>query len=174
LARTLEAGKTFEAALAAGISSRVNKAGEELEATVNSDVVDANGRTVIPAGSRVTLRIADLGVSENKGDKTGKLLLTPVRVTIAGKSSAIDGSASVASYLKGRKANIGDAAKVGAGVGIGAIAGKIIGGGKGAVIGGLVGGAVGTQRAIETADRDVIVDEGSPVTIKLSSDFTKS
>ena len=31
---------------------------------------------------------------------------------------------------------------------------------KGAIIGGIIGGAVGTQRAVETKDRDVVVPAG--------------
>jgi hypothetical protein len=63
-------------------------------------------------------------------------------------------------------------AKVGAGTAIGAVAGRVIGGNtKGAVIGGLIGGAIGTQRAIETHDRDVIVPAGSRVELTLSQDI---
>ena len=62
----------------------------------------------------------------------------------------------------------GDVAKVGAGTAIGAMAGRVIGGNtKGAVIGGIIGGAVGTQRAIETQDRDVVVPASSRVEITL-------
>jgi hypothetical protein len=52
------------------------------------------------------------------------------------------------------------------------VAGRVIGGNtKGAVIGGLIGGAIGTQRAIETHDRDVIVPAGSRVELTLSQDI---
>ena len=57
--------------------------------------------------------------------------------------------------LRDRKTNAGDVAKVGAGTAAGAIVGRVIGGNtKGAVIGGIIGGAIGTQRAVETQDRD--------------------
>ena len=46
--------------------------------------------------------------------------------------------------------------------------GRVIGGStKGAIIGGIIGGAVGTQRAIETKDRDVVVPQGTTVTLTL-------
>ena len=38
---------------------------------------------------------------------------------------------------------------------------------KGAIIGGVIGGAVGTQRAIETKDRDVVLPQGTQVTLTL-------
>ena len=59
-------------------------------------------------------------------------------------------------------------AKVGVGTAAGALVGRVIGGNtKGAVIGGIIGGAVGTQRAIETQDRDVVVPAGSRVELRL-------
>ncbi len=75
--------------------------------------------------------------------------------------------------LKDRKTNAGDVAKVGAGAAIGALVGRVIGGNtKGAVIGGVIGGAVGTQRAVETQDRDVVVPAGSRVQLTLQCGLT--
>jgi hypothetical protein len=157
------------------ITSKTDKPGATVTGTVASDVTDATGRVVIPAGSKVTLTITEIHESENKGDKTGKLTLTPTAVEIAGESHALDGSAvALERTLRDRKTNAGDVAKVGAGAGIGAIAGRVIGGNtKGAVIGGIIGGAVGTQRAIETQDRDVVVPANSRVEVTLGSTFTR-
>ena len=47
------------------------------QATVGSDVKDASGRVVIPAGSKVTLQVTAIKESENKGDTTGTLTLKP-------------------------------------------------------------------------------------------------
>ena len=138
-------------------------------------MTDAVGRVVIPAGSRVTLTITEIHESENKGDKTGKLTLTPTAVEIQGQSYALGGSAmALERTLRDRKTNAGDVAKVGAGTAAGAIVGRVIGGStKGAVIGGIIGGAVGTQRAIETQDRDVVVPASSRVEITLGGPFTR-
>jgi hypothetical protein len=157
------------------ITSKTDKPGASVTGTVASDVRDATGRVVIPAGSRVTMTITEIHESENKGDKTGKLTLTPTAVVIAGESHALDGSAvALERTLRDRKTNAGDVAKVGAGAGIGAIAGRVIGGStKGAVIGGIIGGAVGTQRAIETQDRDVVVPANSRVEVTLGGTFTR-
>jgi uncharacterized membrane protein len=82
---------------------------------------------------------------------------------------------SVHTKLEGRSTNAGDVAKVGVGTAVGAIVGRVIGGStKGAVIGGVVGGAVGTQRAIETKDRDVVLPQGTTVTLSLDQSFTTS
>ena len=166
-------GTVLATAIDAEISSKVNKAGERVTTTVSSDIKDATGRLLIPAGSKVMLTISEIHESENKGDNTGKLTLTPTSVQINGESYALAGSAvALDRYLKSRPTNGGDVAKVGAGTAIGAVAGRVIGGNtKGAVIGGLIGGAIGTQRAIQTHDRDVIVPAGSRVELTLSQEL---
>jgi hypothetical protein len=147
--------------------------GETVTTTVATDVTDSRGRVVIPAGATVKLTITEIHESENKGDKTGKLTLTPTEVAFGGLSYGLDASANALDRkLVDRKTNAGDVAKVGAGAAVGAIAGRVLGGGsKGAVIGGIVGGAVGAQRAVETQDRDVVVPAGSRVELKLNDDF---
>jgi uncharacterized protein YfiM (DUF2279 family) len=175
--RTLAAGTAISAKFDAGISSRTHKAGQTLTGTVSSDVKDKSGRTVIPAGSKVHLTITSIKESERKSDKTGKLVLTPTKLVIAGKSYPMTGSAmALDRMLKDRKTNAGDLAKVGVGAGAGALLGTAVSGGstKGAVIGGVAGAAVGTQRAIETQDRDVVVPVGSRLKVTLGSTFRRS
>jgi hypothetical protein len=171
----LDAGTVVATTVDREITSKTDKPGATVTGTVASNVLDATGRVVIPAGSKVTLTITQIHESENKGDKTGKLTLTPTAVEIAGESHALDGSAvALERTLRDRKTNAGDVAKVGAGTAIGAIAGRVIGGNtKGAVIGGIIGGAVGTQRAIETQDRDVVVPANSRVEVTLGGTFTR-
>ena len=173
--RSLAVGTTVATTVDREISSRTDKPGATVTGTVASDVTDAAGRVVIPAGSRVTLTITEIHESENKGDNTGKLTLTPTAVEIAGQSYALDGSAvALDRTLRDRKTNAGDVAKVGAGTAAGAIVGRVLGGStKGAIIGGVIGGAVGTQRAVETQDRDVVVPASSRVEVTLGGTFTR-
>jgi len=175
--RTLGTGTAISAKFDGGISSRTHKMGQKLTGTVSSDVKDKNGRVVIPAGSKVHLPIAAIHESENKSDKTGKLVLTPTKVVIAGRTYPLSGSAAALDRtLKDRKTNAGDLAKVGVGAGAGALLGTAVSGGstKGAVIGGVAGAAVGTQRAIETQDRDVVVPSGSRLKVTLSAPFRRA
>jgi hypothetical protein len=177
MTRTLSSGTAISAKFDAGISSRTHKAGQTLTGTVASDVRDKSGYVVIPAGSRVHLTIAAIHESERKSDKTGKLVLTPKRVVIGGRSYPLTGSAlALDRRLKDRKTNAGDLAKVGVGAGAGALLGTAVSGGstKGAVIGGALGAAVGTQRAIETQDRDVVVPAGSRLKVTLATPFRRS
>ncbi|HEX3276100.1 MAG TPA: hypothetical protein VHR43_14685 [Gemmatimonadales bacterium] len=172
--RELGAGATFSAATDAEIRSHKNRVGDEVTATVAADVKNSAGVVVIPAGSKVTLQVTAIKESENKGDSTGTLTLKPVSIAINGASQPLTASISgVSPKLEGRGTNAGDIAKVGAGTAAGAIVGRVIGGStKGAVIGGIIGGAVGTQRAVETKDRDVVLPSGTQVQLKLDGALT--
>jgi hypothetical protein len=147
--------------------------GDTVTATIATDVKDNAGRVVIPAGSEVTLKVTAIKESENKSDKTGTLTLQPTSVSINGRSYPISATISkVDTRLEGRKTNAGDIAKPAGGAAAGAILGRVLGGStKGAVIGGVIGGAVGAQRAVETKDRDVVVPEGTAVTLVLDETF---
>ncbi len=166
---SLAAGTPITATMSDSITSRKNKVGDVVRARVTSDLKDADGRVVIPAGSTIAIKITAIHESENKSDKTGTLNLAVQDITVNGRTYAIDASIdTVARQLVGRKTSGGDIAKVGAGTGIGAIVGRVIGGGTGgAVVGGVIGGAVGAQRAVETKDRDVVVAAGSKVQLTL-------
>ena len=171
--KVIASGTVLSTAIDQEINSKFNRVGETVTTTVKSDVTDGSGRVLIPAGAKVTLTITEIHESENKGDKTGKLTLTPKTVEVNGQSLALAGSAAALDrYLKDRPTNAGDVAKVGVGTAAGALVGRVIGGNtKGAVIGGIIGGAVGTQRAIQTQDRDVVVPAGSRVELTLSQDL---
>jgi hypothetical protein len=170
---SLAAGTSLTAATTAEIRSHKNKVGDTVTAKIASDVKDRSGRVVIPAGSVVTLKVTAIKESENKSDTTGTLTLQPTSVTVGGKSYPIAASIQhVDTRLEGRKTNAGDIAKPAGGAAAGAILGRVIGGSsKGAVIGGVIGGAVGAQRAVETKDRDVVLPQGTSVTIVLDESF---
>lgn len=172
--RSLAAGATIETNATTQISSRNNKVGETLSATVSNDVTDSRGRVVIPAGSVVKLTISEIAPAENKGQADGKIVLMPSTIEVGGKSYTLNASIeSVEHTLQGRGVTAGDAAKVGAGAAAGAIAGRVLSGNKkGAIIGGVVGAAVGTGVAMETADRDVVVPAGAKIVLKLTEALT--
>lgn len=175
-AASLAAGTSLTAATTAEIRSHKNKVGDTVTAKIAADVKDRSGRVVIPAGSTVALKVTAIKEAENKSDTTGTLTLQPTSVNINGQSYPIAASIKgVDTRLEGRKTNAGDIAKVGGGAAAGAILGRVIGGStKGAVIGGVIGGAVGTQRAVETKDRDIVVPAGTSVTLVLDESFTRS
>ena len=169
----LATGTSLALSTDAEIRSNKNKVGDEVLATVTSDVKDASGRVVIPAGSKVTLQVTAIKPSDSKSDTSGTLTLKPVSVAVGGNAQPITASISgVQTKLEGRGTGTNEIAKVGAGTAAGAIVGRVLGGSsKGAIIGGIIGGAVGTQRAIETKDRDVVLPQGTAVTITLDAKY---
>jgi serine/threonine protein kinase/cytoskeletal protein RodZ len=169
----LSAGTSFSATTDAEIRSHKNKVGDEVAATVGADVKDASGRVVIPMGSQVTLRVTAIKGSKNKSDTTGTLSFKPTALSINGRSQQVKASISgLQTRLEDRKTNVGDIAKVGAGMAVGAVVGRIFGRGTmGAVVGGVLGGAVSAQRAVETKDRDIVAPEGTVVTLTLGEEL---
>ncbi len=169
----LSAGTALAVTTDAEIHSRKNKVGDQVTATVGKDIKDATGRTVIPAGSKVTLQVTAIAPSDSKSDTTGTLTLKPVSVVVNGQTQPITASISgVHTQLAGRGVDGADAAKVGAGTAVGAIVGRVLGGStKGAIIGGVIGGAVGTQRAVQTKDRDVVLPAGTGITVTLDQKY---
>jgi hypothetical protein len=172
--RALAAGTTITASTNAELRSHKNKVGDTVTATVASDVKDNSGRVVIPAGSEVVLKVTAIKEAENKSDKTGTLTLQPTSVSMNGRSYPISATIEgVTTELQGRGTNAGDIAKPAAGAAVGAVVGRVLGGStKGAIIGGVLGGAVGAQRAVETKDRDVVLPQGTTVTLSLDERFT--
>ena len=172
--RSLAAGTTLTASTNAEIRSHKNKVGDTVTATIANDVKDRSGRVVIPAGSEVVLKVTAIKESENKSDKTGTLTVQPTSVVISGQSYPLTANIEgVTTELQGRGTNAGDIAKPAAGAAVGAVVGRVLGGSsKGAIIGGVLGGAVGAQRAVETKDRDVVLPQGTTVTLSLTEEFT--
>jgi len=172
--RTLVSGTSIEARIQDSLSSRHNKAGETLRATVSSDVKDASGQVTIPAGSSVGLRIAQLEAATNKSQADGKIALQVTSLTVRGQTYQISSTVnSVPHQLVGRGVTAGEVEKAGGGAVIGAVAGRVIGGDtKGAIIGGAVGAAAGTAAAVHWASRDVVVTPGTPIVFSLAQALT--
>jgi hypothetical protein len=72
--------------------------------------------------------------------------------------------------VKGRDSTKDDATKVGAATGIGAIIGAIAGGGKGAAIGAIIGGGAGTAGIMTQRGRDLRLEQGQQMRIRVSTD----
>jgi len=172
--RTLVSGTLIDAKIQDSLSSRHNKAGETLRATVSADVKDAYGQVAIPAGSTVGLRIAQLEPATNKSQADGKIALEVTSVTVRGQTYHLSSKVNLVPHrLVGRGVTAGEVEKAAGGAVIGAAAGRVIGGNtKGAVIGGAVGAAAGTAAAVHWASRDVVVTPGTPIVFSLAQALT--
>lgn len=83
--RTLVAGTLIQATTQDSLSSRHYTAGGNVTALVSGDVEDAHGQVVIPAGSRVALRIAQVETGNNKRQRRGRIALDVTSLTVRGQ-----------------------------------------------------------------------------------------
>ena len=166
------AGTTMDIAAVDTISSRSAKVGDAFTARVVEDLKNAAGKVVIPAGSVVNGKIADVKPAPNP-NTPGTLTLSVSSITVRGTSYPIEASVdSLETIHKGRGVTTGDAAKVGAGAAAGAILGRVLGGNKkGTIIGGIVGGAAGAAVAHSTKDSDIVLPAGAHIIIRLTKEL---
>ncbi len=165
-------GTTMDIAAVDTISSRTAKVGDAFTARVVEDIKNAAGKVVIPAGSVVNGKIADVKPAPNPSTP-GTLTLSVSSITVRGTSYPIEASVdSLETIHKGRGVTTGDAAKVGAGAAAGAILGRVLGGNrKGTIIGGIVGGAAGAAVAHSTKDSDIVLPAGAHIIIRLTKEL---
>ncbi|KPJ98527.1 MAG: hypothetical protein AMS20_16350 [Gemmatimonas sp. SG8_28] len=167
---SLAAGTVVTLTASDSISTRTHAAGDVVYATASADIVDGQGRVVIPAGARFEGVIAAILEAKNPGDP-GTISLAFNRVAFGGKSYSVDATSdSVATERQGRGVTGGDAAKVGVGAAAGAVLGGLITKDtKGAIVGGVVGAAAGAGVAGATKDADVLLPAGGTIRIVLGS-----
>ncbi len=174
--RSLASGTRVNATIESALSSRTNKPGETVRASVSSDVKNARGTVVIPAGSTVQLTIEQLEPGSDQVRSEGRLNLVVNSVTVKGQVYPVSANLSpVPHSMKGRGITTDEAARVGAGTAIGAIVGQAIGKNtKSTVIGGAVGTVAGGAVAVRYAYRDVIVSAGTPIVFTLERSLNVS
>ena len=167
----IPAGSELHAALLDSIHSRRDSAGMPVTARLMENVTGPDGRTLLPAGATVRLTVTRLEAAGSRAAADGRLELEVNDVTVNGETVQVAAEVRpIPHELRGRGVTGSEAAKVGAGAAAGAIAGRVLGGDtRGAVIGGVVGAAGGAAVARQTADRDVVVKAGTPITFVLTA-----
>jgi glycine zipper 2TM protein len=172
---TLRAGTEMSLSADDSITTRHAHAGDPFTATVSENVRDPSGHVVIPAGSAVSGTIVHADPAPNPR-ASGQLDLAVTSVTVRGRSYTVEGTVeSKDTVMQGRGVTGADAAKVGGGAAIGAIAGRLLGGNKkGTIIGGLAGAAAGAVAASRSRDVDVVLPKGAGIRVRLASALTVS
>ncbi|HET7215645.1 MAG TPA: hypothetical protein VFL79_18795, partial [Terriglobia bacterium] len=150
------------------VDTRVNKAGDEIAATVDSPISD-NGQIVIPRYSKARLRItSERNAGHIKGQSEVQLQL--VSVTVNGQAYNVSSGV----FQKAAKGTRGKqtAERAGIGAAVGGIIGAIAGGGKGAAIGAGVGAGAGTGVQMATKAAPVVIPSETKIDFTLSSPLT--
>ncbi len=158
------------------LSSRTSRVGDRFTATVTIPVY-VNGRTVIPAGSKVEGRVTQVTPAKRMS-KSGTIavdfdeLVFPngSRVPLAGNLTSDDPQTrdqiDDESRVEGRN-NKRPAIFVGGGGAVGAVLGGMAGGGKGAVLGGVIGAGAGVAGVLLSKGEEAQVPAGTPFGINL-------
>lgn len=136
--------------LQGSLSSKTNAPGDMFDTYLEKPLT-VDGRTVLPANTRITGRIIDCKPSGNvRGKATMSIELRDIHVADQKIPVQTNQLQFEAQGSTGK-----DAAIIGGGGGLGAIIGGVIGGKKGAAIGALIGGSAGTAVVLKTPGKEV-------------------
>lgn len=171
---TVEAGTSIATTAMQEISSDDHKVGDIVNVRVSNDVLGANGRVAIPAGSVISMSIVAIADAENRGER-GTLVMSARNVSINGSTYSMNARASDYTYkMSAGKIGAEQVATTGAGAVAGAVIGRVIGGKTGTAVGAVGGAAAGAAVAAKKADRHIVVEAGNSVTLTLREDFSRS
>jgi hypothetical protein len=160
---TVPAGATFEVEFTQGLASNASAVGETFRARLVADL-RLDGAIAIPAGSEVLGVVTDAVGARRIGGKARLTVKFTDLVLPSGSTLPLH-----ASFLEEGKSRAGrDAATIGGSTAGGALLGRILSNGsRGTILGALVGAAVGTAIASKTAGEEVVIPEGSVISLKL-------
>ena len=145
--------------------------GDPVSGTVASDVRDASGNVVIPAGSTVQ---GSVTVSSGPAHSP-KLAVAFTSLNVGGHSYALQSSVTKIPLVNHRRtARVAQVGEVGGGAAAGALIGRLIGGSKtgGTAIGAVVGAAGGAVVADKTQSNDAVLPKGAHVSLQLTTALT--
>ncbi len=136
-------------------------AGRTFAATIDQDVVDANGNVVVPRGSNAILVVRDMG--------NNQIVLDLQSVSVNGQRYALNTQdiTQTGNTRRGIGANQRTGTYVGGGAVLGTLLGAIAGGGRGAAIGALAGAAAGAGTEVLTKGSEVRVPAESILNFQL-------
>ncbi len=150
------------------VSSETARVEDRVEARVTRDVKVAD-RIAIPAGSRA-IGAVTLVERGGKFKERARLGIRFHTLVLADGTRMPMNTETI--FREGENPSNGTAAKIGGGAVGGAIIGAILGGAKGAAIGAAAGGGAGTA-ATAAGDRSaVVLQPGTPLTVRLQSPVT--
>jgi hypothetical protein len=165
---TLAAGTTIQVETTSTISTKTNKTGEPIAATLVNPIVD--GDWVIAAKGAP---VSGVIVSADQGGRVSgraSLVIKLTTLTLAdGQTVPVATSSHTVTAKSSTKK---DVTKVGIAAGAGTVVGAIAGGGKGAAIGAAVGGGAGTAAVLSTHGNAAAIEAATAVSFTLTQPIT--
>jgi hypothetical protein len=162
---TVPAGSQIEVEFTRRLASNTSSPGDSFRARVSEDLMQ-DGVVAIPAGSEILGEVTDAVPLKRVGGQARLALRFTDLVLPSGRTVPID-----ASFVQeGRNETRRAAATIGGVAAGGAILGRILSKGSrsgGGVLGAILGAAAGTAIASKTPGEEVIIPEGSVVSLRL-------
>jgi hypothetical protein len=160
----LPAGTALPVRFETTISSASSRPEDKVLAVVRQDVLDDDGRVVIPAGSELRGRVLS---ARRAGKVSGRsyLAVSFDAVEVHGRVHRVS---TYRLGVLGRKGTKKDAAIIGGGAGTGALVGALVDGRGGAAKGALIGGATGTGVVLTTRGPEVMIPAGARYRVRLA------
>jgi hypothetical protein len=160
----IPAGTTVEVRTNEPIEATSADAGKTFSAVIARDIVDADGKVLVPRGSPAELAV--LRVNEGGTLTSDQVELGLRSITVNGRTLTVN-TETTTSGDSGLGANRRTATMVGGGALLGTLIGAIAGGGKGAAIGAATGAAAGAAAQVLTKGKEVKVPAESVLTFRL-------
>ena len=164
---TLPAGTTLPLELTSLVASDVSEVEDTVRARLRK-AVTVDGQDVLPEGTEVAGHVTE---AERAGRVKGRARLefrfTSVRYDDERLSLRSEPIVREAEATKGE-----DATKIGIGAGAGAVIGAVVGGKSGAAKGAAIGGAAGTGVVVATRGKEVRLEAGTDIPVRLAAPLT--
>ncbi|TMQ61808.1 MAG: TrbI/VirB10 family protein [Candidatus Eisenbacteria bacterium] len=158
------AGTHFLAVLDTRLSTDANSTGDPFVArTIEPIVID--GRTVVPAGSRINGVLRDVQASGRIKDRARMTLVFSEMTDSAGKMHSMSAQPLT---IKAASETHNDVLKIAGGSAAGAVLGAISGKKNGAVIGAAAGAGAGTILVLATKGDDVELNQGLKLYVEMT------
>lgn len=168
---TIPAGTALRVRLDTTVASNTSRVEDQVYGRLASPIV-VDGRTIVPAGSRVVGSVVNADRS-NRVKGRASLAIRFHELQPAGDNETY--RIRTATWSRRAPATKGeDATKIAAPAAGGAVIGALAGGKKGAAIGAAVGGGAGTAVVLSTRGKEVRLGRGSVVLVRLTSPLTVS
>jgi hypothetical protein len=160
---TIPSGTVLTIRMVDSVDSERDRVGATFQASLDEPVLDPDGRTLVPRGADVVVKLVD---DQQSGKIEGRTVLTLdiVSLRINGRQVDID-TVAITEQSGSRTARSGKV--IGGTAALGAIIGAIAGGGKGAAIGAGAGAGVGTAAQVSTKGQRVRIPSETRLTFTL-------
>ena len=145
------------------VDSQRDYVGQTFQASLDEPVLDPSGRTLVPRGADVVVKLVD-DVQSGKIEGRTVLTLDIVSLRVNGREVDVDTTA-ITEQSSSRTARSGKV--IGGTAALGAIIGAIAGGGKGAAIGAGAGAGAGTVAQVATKGQRVRIPSETRLTFTL-------